>query len=180
MRHRVASHQFNRDTKQRKALLRGLVRSLFETGSITTTKAKAKETQRLADKLLAKAQQPTLASRRTLHRFFGKRDVVNTVVDVIAPQYQGVNSGFTSLQVLGVRRGDNAELAKVSLIKMPETVGFTKLATKSTETKETESKETKQTAKQQATATKAKATTSNSSARTKAKGKKATTSKTVK
>lgn len=127
MKHRVAGGHFNRNTKQRKALFKGMVRSLLETGSITTTKSKAKETQRITDILIAKAKLSDLNSRRSLHRFFGKRDVVNTLVDSIAPLYSDVNSGFTTLKVIGNRRGDNAEMAMLTLLKFPNQTGFKKV-----------------------------------------------------
>lgn len=128
MRHRVSGRHFNRDTKQRQALLKGLVRSFLETGSITTTKEKAWETQRLSEKLISQAKSDSVATRRQLHRFFGKRDVVNTLVDEIAPSYQGVNSGFTTLVILGPRRGDNAMMAQLSLTKPRIRAGFAKPA----------------------------------------------------
>lgn len=110
-----------------------MVRSLLETGSVTTTKAKAIELARIADKVIARAQRNDLTSRRVLHRFFGKRDVVNTLVDTIAPAFADRKSGFTTMSVLGTRRGDAALLAKVSLVSMPEKMGSFKPAKKPAE-----------------------------------------------
>lgn len=126
MRHRVKTRQFDRDTKQRKALLRGLVRSLLEQGSITTTKQKAKEVKRWADKLIGKAKTDTISVRRQLHTFFGKRDVVNTLVDRVAPSMGKRVSGFTTIKNVGKRRGDNAEMVTLELIEMPDRVGTLK------------------------------------------------------
>jgi len=123
MRHRVASSQFNRDTNARKALLLSLVRNLTERGSITTTQAKAKELMRIYDPLVTRAQSGTLSDRRILHKTLGKRDIVNTLVDRIAPAMKDRTSGFTTSMVVGKRRGDNALLLKVSLVTMPEEVG---------------------------------------------------------
>jgi large subunit ribosomal protein L17 len=107
MRHRVTSKQFNRDTNHRKALLKNLVRSLIEEGLIVTTEAKAKETKRVADRIIHKAQTDSIATRRGLHRFFGQRDVVNTLVDRVAPAMKDRVSGFTTIAPMGNRRGDN-------------------------------------------------------------------------
>lgn len=123
MRHRVASNHFNRNTKARKGLLVGLVRALLLNGSITTTKAKATEIARLTDRLISKAQADSVATRRQLHTFFGKRDVVNTLVDSIAPMFTDRKSGFSTTQEIGNRRGDNALLVKLSLLKTPENIG---------------------------------------------------------
>lgn len=117
MRHQVKIKHFNRDTKARKALLRGLVRSFIEFGYITTTIAKAKETKRLSDKLIAKAKQGDLNTRRVLHRFFGKRDIVNTLVDKVAPLFPKRNSGFSRIMRLGKRRGDNTKMVRLELVK---------------------------------------------------------------
>lgn len=61
----------SRKSSHRQALLRNLVTSLFENESITTTWAKAKETQRLADKLITLGKKNTEASwRRALEIFY--------------------------------------------------------------------------------------------------------------
>jgi large subunit ribosomal protein L17 len=126
MRHRLATRSFNRDTKERQALLKGLVRSVVEHGSITTTLAKAKETRRLVDKLIYKAKTDSVATRRVLHQFFGRRDSVNKLVDVIAPLFTTRNSGFTRIVSVGKRRGDNTSVATLSLVNLPEKSGLKK------------------------------------------------------
>lgn len=123
MRHRVKSKKLNRDTHHRKALFRNLVRSLVEHGSITTTEIKAKEAKRIADKLIGKSKDSSLATRRELHSFFGKRDVVNTLVDQVGPTFTKQPSGFTKITKLGTRRGDNAQMAKLELVEKPEKTG---------------------------------------------------------
>ncbi|GIK84053.1 MAG: hypothetical protein BroJett025_06750 [Patescibacteria group bacterium] len=126
MRHRSSITKFSRDTKSRKALFKSLVRALVEQGKIVTTEAKAKEAKRIADKLIGKAKNDSTATRRVLHRFFGVRDVVNTMVDRIAPQFSDRNSGFIRITKVGVRRGDNVPMAELSLVNAPETVGTLK------------------------------------------------------
>lgn len=123
MRHRVASKQFGRRTNQRRALLRELVAALVEHGQITTTQAKAKEARRQLDKLINQAQTNTLASRRQLHSYFGKRNLANTLVDKIAPLFPKRQSGFTRIQYVGSRRGDNADVYQVTLVNKPESMG---------------------------------------------------------
>jgi len=100
-----------------------LTRSLFEHGEIETTQAKGKEVKRLADKLLAVAKQNTLAAKRELHAFFGKRDVVNTLTQVISPHLDKKESGFISLESAGKRRGDNSHMVKVTLLNKPDKLG---------------------------------------------------------
>jgi len=126
MKHRIKTKHFNRDSNARKALFKNLVRSLVEHGYIVTTESKAKEIKRIADKIIAKAKVDSIATRRLLHRFFGRRDVVNSLVDRIAPEFSDRNSGFTSIEDVGLRRGDNSKLSKLSLIKVPSVMGTLK------------------------------------------------------
>jgi len=103
-----------------------LVRNLIVNGEITTTKPKAKEVKQWADKLMTTAKKGDLSARRTLHKFFGKRDVVNTLVDRLAPLFVGRNSGFTTDTKLGNRRGDNTEMVLVKFVSQPEVTGTLK------------------------------------------------------
>ncbi len=147
MRHRIKGKKLNRDTNHRKMLLRNLVRSLVEVGEITTTEAKAKETKRLADKYIGKAKADTVATRRVLHSFFGKRDVVNTLVERVAPLFGDRASGFTTLKKAGTRRGDNTGLVTLALVKKPEGVGTLKKVAAAVVAKKTATKVEKTVAK---------------------------------
>jgi large subunit ribosomal protein L17 len=120
MRHRVQTKQLGRNTKQRQALFKSLVRDLLTHGSITTTQAKAKTIRPIAEKIITKAKVDSIATRRHLHLFFGKRDAVNTLVDRIAPAFAGRSSGYTRIVFVGNRRGDNAEMVKLELVDQPE------------------------------------------------------------
>jgi len=126
MRHQVAGRHLNRDTKSRKALFKNLVRALVEHGEMVTTEPKAKEIRRIADKLIHKAQTDSLTTRRTLHQFFGRRDVVNSLVERVAPAMKDRSSGFTRLTRLTHRRGDNSLMVKLSLMTLPVRVGTLK------------------------------------------------------
>lgn len=176
MRHRVKTRQFNRNTNQRKALLRELVRSLVSVGTISTTKAKAKEVQRITDKLIVKAQKNSVPARRKLHQFFGKRDIVNTLVDRVAPAMGDRNSGFTRIVELGKRRGDNATLVELQFVtaitekglKKPAEAKKKQAAKKSAPTK----KASKPAAKKSAQKTATKKTTSKKPAAQKSSKKK--------
>ncbi len=64
MRHRKAGRQLRRTTEQHLALLRNLAQSLIEHGAIETTEAKAKELRPFVEKLITKAKEGTLHSRR--------------------------------------------------------------------------------------------------------------------
>lgn len=126
MRHRLQKNHFNRNTNERKALLKSLLRSLVEQGEIITTDGKAKELKRLMDKLVYKAKTNTVETRRILHKVFGQRDVVNTLVDRIAPAMGERISGFTTMSKLGSRRGDSAQMVTLKFVVEIDRVGTLK------------------------------------------------------
>jgi len=132
MRHRKKVVKLNRNTKQRQALFKSQLRELILRGSVITTEAKAKQLKRLMDKIVYRAKTDTIASRRRLHRFFGKRQIVNTLVDRVAPLFKEKNAGFTSIARLAKRRGDNALLVKIAFVKTWERLGSFKAPTKQT------------------------------------------------
>jgi large subunit ribosomal protein L17 len=119
MRHRVKAKHFNRDSKGRKAMFKGLLSNLFEHGAIETTEARAKEMKRLADKLIYRAMPGTLQARRVLEQFFGTRAIVNHLVDAVAPAMKDRVSGFSRIVPLGRRRGDDATMVKLELVSQP-------------------------------------------------------------
>lgn len=126
MRHRKVGKKFSTHTKGRAALLKSLAYSLVRDGAIVTTTTKAKELRRLADGLVMTAKDGTLSARRELHMFFGRRDVVNTLVDRVAPAMASRQSGFTTLQEVGLRSGDNTLMTKISWAVAPPSVGSLK------------------------------------------------------
>lgn len=119
MRHQIKAKHLNRDSNSRKALFKGLVTSLITSGTIQTTEPKAKVIRGLVDKIIHRAQEGSVNTRRVLARFFGRRDVVNELVDKVAPAMKDRSSGFTRIVRLGKRRGDNTMLVKMELIKNP-------------------------------------------------------------
>jgi large subunit ribosomal protein L17 len=150
MRHRVADKKFNRTSNERKALFSGLLRNLTEHGEIVTTLAKAKAVKRLADRMVSQAKANTVATRRLLHKRFGKRDVVSTLVEKVAPAMADRTSGFVSLTVIGPRRGDNTLInpqPKTASEKAPKKAAEKKTAEKKVEKKSAEKKTVKKTVK---------------------------------
>ena len=114
-RHGYKGRKFGRETDQRTALTRGLMRSLFKYKSINTTMAKAKEIRRPAEKLISLAKKGDLASRRLVIARLDDQAMGNYLVDVIAPQVKR-DSGYLKIERTGFRRGDNAEMATISFV----------------------------------------------------------------
>ena len=68
----------SRKSSHRQALLRNLVASLFEHESITTTWPKAKEAQRMAEKLITLGKRNTTAARNSAIRAFYVCHIIST------------------------------------------------------------------------------------------------------
>ena len=100
-------------------ILRNLATQLFEHGRITTTEAKARRVQPLAEKLITKAKRGDLHSRRLVLRSVTDKDVVAKLFNEIAPTLQGRDGGCTRITKIGIRKGDAAPLAVLELIADP-------------------------------------------------------------
>ncbi len=112
------AHQrkLGRPTNQRMALLRNMTTSLLENGKVQTTVTRAKEVQKLADKMVTLGKSNTLHTKRQALSFITKRDVVSKLFDEIAPKYAERNGGYTRIIKIGPRRGDAAEMAILELV----------------------------------------------------------------
>ena len=107
--------KLGRTTAQRKAMLRGMVTLLLETGKIETTYTRAQEVSAKADEMITLGKKGDLAAYRAALAFITKEDVAKKVFSVIAPAYANVNGGYTQVFKMGPRRGDGAETAIVLL-----------------------------------------------------------------
>lgn len=117
MKHRVFGRKLNRDHNARKSLFKNLISSIIKEGQITTTEAKAKAIRGLMDKMVTKAKQQTVQSRRLLVSFLQDKDIVNKLVDEIAPKFSQRAGGYTRILRLGKRTGDNAEMVKIEFVE---------------------------------------------------------------
>ncbi len=115
-RHGYQGRKFGREKDQRKALLKGLASSLIEHGRIETTLPKAKELRRYIEKLITKAKKGDLASRRQVIAALNTRAIAYKLVDEIAPQLTGRNSGYTRVERTRLRVGDGAQLAIIEFV----------------------------------------------------------------
>jgi large subunit ribosomal protein L17 len=130
MRHRKAIVKLGRTASHRKAMLRNLATSLFESQSIVTTVDKAKALRPVLDRLVNMAKKGDLASYRRGLGFVNSRKVLK---DLFAQAKEGKvgkdrDSGHVSTARVGVRPGDAATMVKMTLI----TEGYVKAGTGST------------------------------------------------
>ena len=117
MKKHTSNYHLSRDSQARKALFKGLIRSMIQKEKITTTTTKAAATRPIFEKLLTKAKIGTVAKIREIHAFLGDNTLVSQLVHEIAPRYKDVIGGYTKIVRYGTRRGDNATMVIWSLTK---------------------------------------------------------------
>ena len=131
-------------------MLANLATSLFEHDQITTTEAKAKRLRPLAERLITFAKRGDLHSRRRVLTVVKDKGVVHRLFAEIAPDMQQRPGGYTRITKIGARKGDNAPMAVIELVREP-------LSAKKATVKEAEAA-TKRAAKQAESAKAAEAT----------------------
>jgi len=115
-RHGYKGRKFGRERDQREALMKGLADSLVKYETIETTLPKAKELVPYAEKLITKAKKGDLHNRRQVISGMHTVASAHKLVDEIAPKLVGRDSGHLRVVRTRVRRGDNAQLARVSFV----------------------------------------------------------------
>lgn len=115
MRHRIAGRKFHRNSKQRKALLRGLVISLFEHLKIETTVAKAKEARRVAERVITLGKKGDIHSRRLALSRIPNVNMITKLFNEIAPKIER-SSGYLRVMKTRFRPGDNASMAILEFV----------------------------------------------------------------
>jgi large subunit ribosomal protein L17 len=112
-------------TSKYKSMLRTLVTDLMVNGSVTVTLTTARDLSALADKMITLGKKGDLNSRRiaaaTIRDVWAdeanKVTALKKLFDEIAPSYKDRNGGYTRVLKIANRRGDNAPMAIVSLVK---------------------------------------------------------------
>lgn len=116
MRKRKKGRKFSLKAGPRRALLHSLLRALVDKEKIETTQAKAKEMRSLADKLITKAKEGSLANIRQLTKTLGDA-LTKKLIEKIAPTFKGRKGGYTRVIKLGARNTDSAKMAIIELVK---------------------------------------------------------------
>ncbi len=111
--HRKRRRRLGVTTNHRKALLRNLVASLAHHRQIETTLARAKETSRMADRMVTIAKEGTLSARRQLIRHLASPQAAKVFIEEIAPRLQDRQGGYTRVLKTRNRPGDGALMALV-------------------------------------------------------------------
>jgi large subunit ribosomal protein L17 len=115
MRHGNHNRKFGRKTDQRRALLKGLCRSLVLKGKIKTTEARAKEIRPMVEKMITKGKSDTLTTRRALVSSLGDIRVANKLIKTAAT-YADRTGGYTRIIKMAPRKGDAAAMALIEFV----------------------------------------------------------------
>ncbi|MGH7157941.1 MAG: 50S ribosomal protein L17 [Candidatus Saccharimonadales bacterium] len=115
-RHGYKGRKLHRERDQREALVKGLADSLVKYESVETTLPKAKELVPYIEKLITKAKKGDLHNRRQVISGLQTLESAHKLVDGLAPKMKGRVSGHVRIEKTRTRRGDNAQLARVSFV----------------------------------------------------------------
>ncbi len=120
MRNHNTNRKFGRKTNQRRALLRSLAISLINYEKIETTEPKAKEIRSYVEKLVTKAKNGNISTRRLLNSKLGSGGDISSkkLIEVLAPRYKDRPGGYLRIIKKGKRIGsDGADMAIIEFIK---------------------------------------------------------------
>ncbi|MGY4712463.1 50S ribosomal protein L17 [Mycolicibacterium sp. CBM1] len=104
-------------SSHQKAILANLATSLFEHGRIKTTEPKARALRPYAEKLITHAKKGALHNRREVMKKIRDKDVVHALFAEIGPFFADRNGGYTRIIKVEARKGDNAPMAVIELVR---------------------------------------------------------------
>ena len=120
MRHRNIGRQLSRNSSHRKATLQALTVSLLRHELIKTTLPKAKELRRVAEPLITLGKKDSVHTRRLAFARLRDKEMVGKLFTNIGPRFQQRPGGYLRILKCGYRAGDNAPMAYVELVDLPE------------------------------------------------------------
>ncbi len=148
MKHRIGYNALSRKSSHRKALKRNMVTSLFKYERIETTKAKAFEVRRMAEKMITRAKTDSVHGRRIIGKDITDKAILAKLFTEIAPMFKDRKGGYTRILKTGLRQGDAAEMVILELVEKTTDEKKSKKSTKKSSSKkdakvEKKAKETK-------------------------------------
>ena len=118
MAHAVYTRNLGRSRSWRKATVRSLAQAALREERIQTTRARAKEAQRLVERLITLGKRGTLAARRRALGTLGDSRLVHRLFSEIAPRFRNRSGGYTRIVQNGFRAGDGASMAILELVEL--------------------------------------------------------------
>ena len=114
----MAYRKLGVDNKHRKSILSNLTKDVIMNERITTTETRAKEVRKFVDKMITYGKNGSLVSRRQALAFLhNDTEAVKKVFDELAPRYKDRNGGYTRILKTTERKGDDALMVILELVK---------------------------------------------------------------
>jgi large subunit ribosomal protein L17 len=110
-------HRLGGSPAHQRHMMANLATALFEHGKITTTEARARRLRPLAERLITFAKRGDLHARRQVLTVVTDKSVVHTLFAEIGPSFASRDGGYTRITKVGPRKGDNAALAVIELVR---------------------------------------------------------------
>jgi large subunit ribosomal protein L17 len=120
MKHKIGFNKLNRVSAHRKALLRNMATVLFKHERIETTRAKAIETRRLAEKMITRAKEDSVHNRRIIGRKITDEAILAKLFTDIGPRFKDRAGGYTRILRIGARANDGADMVILELVDRKE------------------------------------------------------------
>lgn len=118
MRHRITGKHLGRNHNERQSLLKSQLHSFFLNGFIKTTETKVKfflpELHKYLRVLTTKTE---IESQRLLNILFNDRGLTSRVYKAFKETFADMTVGFTKIEPIKYRIGDNALMVKLSFVK---------------------------------------------------------------
>ncbi len=116
MNHKSGFNALSRTSSHRRAMLRNMTTSLFRYERITTTKAKALEVRKCAEKLITRSKVDSVHNRREAAKFIQDEIVLAKLFTNIGPRMKDRDGGYTRILKMGFRQGDAADIVILELV----------------------------------------------------------------
>ena len=113
-------HRLGGSPAHQRHILSNLATALFEHGRITTTHARARRLRPVAERLITFAKRGDLHARRQVLTVVPDKTVVHTLFTEIGPGFASRQGGYTRITKIGPRKGDNAPMAVIELVRDEE------------------------------------------------------------
>ena len=112
----MSYRKLGRRTKHRRSMLRNLTTSFLREGRMETTETRAKEVQRISEKLITLGKRGDLHARRLAASRLKQDAHVAKLFEVLGPRYKERNGGYVRVLKAGFRYGDMAPMAIIELV----------------------------------------------------------------
>jgi large subunit ribosomal protein L17 len=120
MKHKIGFNKLNRVPAHRKALLRNMTTVLFKHERIVTTRAKAKEVRREAEKMITRAKEDSVHNRRQVGKKITDEAILAKLFTDLGPRFKERNGGYTRILRIGERKHDAADMVVLELVDRKE------------------------------------------------------------